>query len=122
MVDEHIPAFKESILTEPEHYFTYPRLTRFDKVIVKTSKRKKNFAQVKSNDIMVRECRTVQHGTELFSVERDKVVKYSNLLSSKSLEKTVVHDLSGADLIGHSVANVRNEQLYVTGGQIVRNG
>ena len=57
-VDYHIPAFKESILTEPEHYFTSPELLRFEKLIIKISKRKKNFAQVKSNDINVYKSKT----------------------------------------------------------------
>ena len=109
MVDEHIPAFRESILTEPEHYFTYSELLRFEKVIIKINKRKKNFAQVRSNDINVYKSKTVQYGSELFSVEKDKVVKYSNLLSGKSLEKTLIYSMPAEKLYGHSVANIRNE-------------
>ena len=105
-VDYHIPAFKESILTEPEHYFTSPELLRFEKLIIKTSKRKKNFAQVKSNDINVYKSKTFQYGSELFSVEPDKVVKYSNLQSSKTLEKTLIYEIPGEMPYGHAVANI----------------
>ena len=50
-------------------------------------------------------------------MEKSKVVKYSNLMSEADLKVSMICDLD-TNLIGHSVANLQDQQLYITGGSI----
>ena len=117
MCDEHIPAFQNSLLSDPEYYFSYPNWTKFEKTIIKLDKKLNKIELLKNNDIRAHFSKTVQFDSELFSVERAQVVKYSGLQSSQSLQNTLIYNL-GTNLIGHSLANLLNQYLYVTGGTI----
>ena len=77
--DEHMLAFHNSLLSDPEYYFSYPNWTKFEKTIIKLDNKRNEVELLKNDDFRARFSKTVQIDSELYSVEKARVVKYSGL-------------------------------------------
>ena len=69
---------------------------------------------IQNDKIDARYYKSVQVLGEVVCAFND-VVKYSNLESSDSVEKTVIGEYN-LDIANHSVANLGAEKLFITGG------
>ena len=115
--DTEYYAFQESIIKEPECFFSYPNWPKFSKTIIQHNQETNKTELIKSKNINAQFSKTIQAGREIFSVERCRVVKYSDLDNKAALSASVICN-TDANLNGHSVAILKDQRLYITGGVI----